>query len=387
MQIKQIFINKNVNLSSLDLIELEKIFNLTKKGKYFSIGRTCYYKLIQPVTIKNIIYSYVKIKGCGVLKNKVFIKPGADSFIRKDPHFGLNDDGSPTLVYSDIAPYGGICLSRALSEYNNFKYLYNHKVSTILPLFVYKYENLYFNGESLGISVALCDITPPLRMDKLLYSNDLMPIKYYEFYRKIYYLEFGEFSDLNFDDKAKLINRIANKYAREIRKFANSGLYIHSGGWSNIQYSFYNKNIVLVDLDSSRDIKNKKLSLLLNCRDLISNIYRLLIALYNPNCIKDYDDDIIREKNYVLSLISGFFDTVPEQKIEEISQMINDFYINNCFNAIKRIEHLMLELSEEEVKKYELKIFDFYDYCMQLLYPLFFDYEKKLKNNYIRYKN
>ena len=388
MKITQVIKNDIVNIDKVDLSELIEIFNFKKRGKYFSSGRTCYYKLSCPVIINNTTYSYVKIKGCGALNGKSeFIKPGSRSFVRKDPHFGIDNNGYPTMVHSELSVYGGITLSRAIKEYNNFKYLYENKVSTLIPLFVYRYDRLYFNSEHLGISVSLCEDNLPLRMDKLLYTNDLMPKEYREFYKKVYFSEFGESTNLNFDDKAKLINKIAYKYACEIRKFADTGMYIHSGGWSNIQYSFSKKNVVLIDLDSSRKIKDFRISLMLNCRDLISNIYRLFINLYNPKCIGEYDEKIIHDKNYVLSLISGFFSTVDSQAVVNISKSINKFYIKNCFNKIKSIESIMLYIPKDEVINYELDIYKFYDYCMYLLYPLFFKYEKKNADKYVNYNS
>ena len=388
MQITQVIKNDIINIDEEDLSKLIEIFTFKKKGKYFTSGRTCYYKLSCPIIIDNTVYSYVKIKGSGALNGKrQFIKPSNHPFVRKDPHFGIDNDGRPTMIYSEPSPYGGITLSRANQEYNNFRYLYNSNVSTLLPLFVYKYDNLYFNNESLGISVSLCEDNLPLRMDKLLYTNELMPKEYYEFYKKVYFSEFGENTNLNFDDKAKLIKKIAYKYAREIRKFADAGMYIHSGGWSNIQYSFSKKNVVLIDLDSSRKIKDPRLSLLLNCRDLISNIYRLFINLYNPKCIEEYNEKVIYDKDYVLSLISGFFYSVDNRKLINISKLINKFYIDNCFNKIKLIENIMLCIPEDEVTRYELDIYKFYDYCMYLLYPIFFKFEKKKIDKYITYNS
>ena len=388
MKIEKIKNNNEVKLSEYDLNQLEKIIKFENHGKYYSNGRTCYYKLKKPIHIRNTVYSYLKIKGCGIIEeNGIFVRPGTKSFIREDPHFGIKQNGVAELVYSDIAPYGGITLSRALNEYNNFKILCDNEVSSLIPVCVYKYDDLFFDGKQMGVSISLCENNKPLRMDKLLYIDKLIPEEYKKFYEEIYFLEFNENTTLNFKNKCALINRISYKYGMEMRKFCDSGLYIHSGGWSNIQYSIDRKNVVLIDLDSSMEIHNNTMIPLLNCRDLISNIYRLFINLYNPNCISNFDEDVIKCYNFTLSILDGFFNNIELEKIEYVSKQINIYFINNCFNEIKQIEDIMLNITDEQVKKYELNILEFYDFCMKLIFPLIIDEYKVKSNSYKLYKS
>lgn len=390
MKIKVIKKNNRISLSDDDINEIERIIKFDKHGKYYSKGRTCYYHLITPININNTLYSYVKLKGCGCYESdKLFIKPGEKSFIRRDPHFGIDELGYPKMAFSDIAPYGGILLDRAINEYNNFDILNQNSVSSLIPMYVYKYDEIKFSNKELGVSISLCEDTEPLRMDKLLYTNELMPKEYKDYYKKIFELEFLTKTNLDLNDKERLIKRIAYYYGSEIRKFCNSGLYIHSGGWSNIQYSFKNKNVVLIDLDSSRKNNNESLELLLNCRDLVSNIYRLFINLYNPNCIKDYTENEIRKTNYIFFILKGFFKNICDSKLLFVSNNINDYYINNCFNRIKSIEKIMLNMTDEDAREYELDIMSFYDYCMNEISNLLYE-ERNLNiyndEKFVRYK-
>ncbi len=139
-------------------------------------------------------------------------------------------------------------------------------------------------------------------------------------------------------------------------------------------------------MDSSRKIKYNKLKPLLNCRDFISNIYRLFINLYNPKVIFDYNENVIHKENYVFQLLKVFLKKI-DKKLYYISYKINYYFIENCFNAIKKIENKMLMISEENVKKLELNIFEFYDYCMKLIYPILIENDNLIFNNFINYKS
>lgn len=361
-----------IKLNLYDYNELIKIICLEKQGIYYNIGRTCYYKLKFPIKVNNVTYKYLKIKGNGILENgKVKIYNNRE-FLRSDAHFGYDENGNETLIESDTAPYGGILLKKALNECDNFELLQKNNVSTLIPVYVFEYKDLFFNKQSMGCSVALCE--NPYRFDKLLYSN--IPEDYREFYKSVFYNEFGYETDLNFNDKNKLINIICSKYTKEIKKFSETGLYIHSGGWSNIQYSFSSKNVVLTDLDSSKKINNKKFILKIFCRDLVSNIYRLYISLYNPLSIGNYNESLLTKLNYCYSLLDGYFDGKYNGDVLRISNEINKYYIDSCFARIKKIEKKMLDIPDDMVKKYELKIFEFYHFSIDKIMPIMIEYYK-----------
>ena len=351
----------NVRLSDKDFKNLLKIVSLEKDGIYYDNGRTCYYQLGVPVTVGGKRYTYLKIKGNGILINKKVSIFNKKEFVRIDPHYGFDSNDNPILVKSKPAPYGGMLLDRAINEFNNFELLVSSGVSSLYPFCVFKYSNLKFHNQSLGAIVALSE--EPYRFNKILFHD--IPDNYIKYYKKVFYNEFGYDTDFLFEDKAKLIQQVAYKYAKEIKKMSECGLYIHSGGWSNIQYSFFDKNIVLVDLDSS--VYNKLNKDILKYRDLVSNIYRLFINLYNPNCIGDYNEIIIRKTNYCYYLLKGYFNNINDNILNNISDEINDYFIVNCFNSIKEIECIMNQIPSQEVKRMELDIFEFYSYCMSLI--------------------
>ncbi len=149
-------------------------------------------------------------------------------------------------------------------------------------------------------------------------------------------------------------------------------MYIHSGGWSNIQYSLSRKKVVLVDLDSSKKVDTEDIELikLYNIRDFVSNLYRLLISLYNPKVIHQIDSNILNNNNLILALLEGYFDKEDKETLKEISYRILNFYYDRCFIKIKNIEHIMDTIKDEEKKNYELNTKDFYEFCLKLLCDL-----------------
>lgn len=374
MRYTKIIENKNVKLSKHDKKQIKKILSCKQEGIYNNSGRTCYYMLKDPIEHDNIVYRSVKIKGCGYknIETSIYRKVGNEEFVRKEPHIGFNHDKSIKFVYSQNAPLGGITLKRAKQEYNNFKLLYNAGVSTLLPYEVVLYKNKRCNKQKIGASIALCEDEYGFRLNKLLYENKYINANEMEYYNLVLYNEgiLGNIYDIS--TRLKLCYIIAKKYAKEIKKFSKSGLYIHSGGWSNVQYSLSKKNIVLIDLDSSRRIDTNDIELikLYSIRDFISNIYRLLISLYNPKVIHQINKQILTDNNLVFALLEGYFDSIDRKILFEKSNNILKLYFDTCFDKIKSIEDVMDNILEEDKKNYELNMAEFYKYCLELLTPL-----------------
>ena len=360
--------NSNIVLDKYDDKQISDIVRFVKTGVNYSNGRTCYHILKYPIIYNNNIrYCSVKIKGAGFYSNdKEVVKPGLSDFVRREPHYGFDKNGNAVQVFSDIAPFGGMTESKATNEYNNFEYLSEKGISTLIPYKLLKYNDLTYRNESLAVVVALCTEQHPIRLYKLLWPAEKNSEEESSYYASILERE-GIVGNIKlFNIRIMLIKKIAEKYALEVRKFSESGLYIHSGGWSNIQYNSQTKKVVLVDLDSSRHISDEcsKFHRLYSIRDLISNIYRLLISLYNPNIILQYDETVLKNNNYVYYLLRGYFPEVNEEELQKTSNDIMNYYIINCFNKIKAIEFKMNVMTQEESQKYELVMFEFYHFCL-----------------------
>lgn len=373
MKVEKVEQNEKIILNSYDMEQILDIAEFRKRGINFSEGRTCYYILKYPIVHNGISYHSVKIKGCGFYsEGKDVILPGEKAFVRNEPHYGFDEYANAIEVYSDIAPFGGMVLSKAEREYKNFKILLENEVSTLLPVMLLKYKELSFNGERLGAVVSLCTERHPFRMYRLLWRSELISCEEENYYNQILRSEGIRGNISNFQDKIKLIQRLSVKYTSEIHKFSDAKLFIHSGGWSNIQYNLQSHNIVLVDLDSSREMNEEVIRFydLYTKRDLVSNIYRLLISLYNPNVISQFDQQNLMETNFVYYLLEGYFPESPELRVREVADEIMKFYINRCFNNIKKIEYKMNSIDENEVKALELSMFEFYKFCLSKIVGL-----------------
>lgn len=367
-------------LSNDDIANLNDVLSFKSRANYFSIGRTGYLPLKTPIVINGTNYKGIKIKGCGYgsPNDNKWEAPGLRPFVRESPHFGFNNDGMPIKTFSQNAPFGGITLLRALAEYKNFSVLIENNVNCLYPLMVVRYD-AKFDDDCLAAMVALCHDYPPIRMNRLLIAPGKLSEKEYEYFNLIS----NEILKTNYSYESQwaLCQYVAKQYSKSIRNLNEIGLYIHSGGWSNIQFSLQKKDIVLIDLDSTRELCEKPKSIwgLYAVRDLISNIYRLLINLYNPKTICIVNEGIIKDTDLVYFLLAGYFEGENSHILKYCSREILSQYLD-CFSNIKQIEAIMEQLDEYEQKQYELNMFEFYNHCMKLLYPIFTQSQSKLIN-------
>lgn len=367
-------------LSDEDLGNIRHVIQFEKHAEYFSSGRTCYYKLQKPVMIHGIKYECLKIKGLGYGNvNGYWAFPGKSCFKRKEPHFGFNKNGIVIPAYSDDAPFGGIVFSKAQNEVNNFITLFDNAIVSLFPIALVKY-NITFNGKPLACNIALCEDYPPIRMNRMLVDAHSLSGCEQSYFDKISALLglAGYHSSLQF----QIWTEIATKYANSIRKMNEAGLCLHSGGWSNIQFSLQQQQIVLIDMDSVRSLSSfpEQIRALYALRDIISNLYRFFINLYHPDTISLVTTDLLYQFEFPYYFLCGYFRNVPSDDLFKCSVKITRYYVHNCFTAIKAIEQKMLSLPSREQKKMELRMFGFYDYCFRLLYPLFLTEDTSTKN-------
>ena len=378
----QIIIDRNIyDLFSIeDVNSLEKIICFDQHAEYFNNGRTCYYKLKKPIMVNDIIYKCVKLKGLGYGDTEgQWEFPGKECFHRPDPHIGFDKDGHTILTYSADAPFGGIYFAKAENEVNNFRTLLDNDITCLLPVELIKYD-ISFCGKPLGCDVILCEDYPPIRMNRLLISVSALSRKEREYFNKLSTcLGLGNYNSSN---QLQLWAKIADQYGKAIRKMNEVGLCLHSGGWSNIQFSLQRKEVVLIDLDSvqSLNLFPHKLRALYALRDFISNLYRFLINLYNPDSISLVNESLLYKFQFPYYFLRGYFSQASSSELYQLSKKITAYYIHSCFNAIKQIESNMLTIPLCKQKKMELNVFSFYDYCLKLLYSLFLEEDTLTKN-------
>lgn len=352
---------------------------------FLTQGRTAWYELEEPFEIeyngqKHTIKA-VKMKGVGVYnpegrhadsKNTKPIPPTDKIYKRDEPHFGFDKDSNIVKIHSDDAPYGGICHDRALREYDNAKVLFENDVPTIIPYIVVKYNDLFFNGKQMGAVLSLCTEKYPYRLLQLGWENKYVEPELLDYYDEIK-KSFGIVGDIT-DANVKLLvsKKIANQFGKIVRELTKSGLYIHSGGWENIQYDMCNKQIFLTDLDSTRDLNlvSEKMKAITALRDFISNLYRYTNKLYYSRSIKIYDCEKLYEYNVILDLLKGYLPESNEEALKEISLKILDFFMP-YFVIMKKNEDSLKDIPKKVRKSFKFDTDMFYILCLLLIYPEF----------------
>ncbi|WP_066501590.1 hypothetical protein [Abyssisolibacter fermentans] len=375
-------INENIKLSKEDYNDIIAQVSWQKTPSFFTPGRTGWYKLKQPINIGEGVYvKAAKLKGVGVWNpdgrhakkaEVVPIPPTDKTYLREAPHFGFDIDGKIKLIHSEDAPYGGICHHRAVQEYENAQILQKNNVYSILPYMVIEYPDLYFHNKKLGVAISLSTSSEPYRFLQLGWNYKYVDAKLQSFYEEIKEI-FGIGSSLEKQEgKLELSKIIGQQFGRAVRGLTESGLFIHSGGWENIQFCFQRKNILLTDLDSTKRIEiiPDKMKAIQGLRDFISNLYRYVNKLYYPKAISVYQLDVLLQYDVILSLMKGYFYDLEEESLKEVSDKIWKYFAF-YFYQFRRLGDRLMDMPKELRKSLKFEFDVFYLLCLNLLYPLF----------------
>lgn len=355
-----------------------------KQPTFVTQGRTAWYKLDNPIAsagYANLKLRAVKMKGIGVWnpegrhadeKLEKPIPPTDKIYGREGPHFGFNANGKIVKIHSEDAPYGGICHNRAVMEYENALRLFEANVPSIVPLAVIKYPGLSFNNREMGAVLSLCPGEEPCRFLYLGWEDKYIDKQSREFYNKVKERLGinGDLSDVNV--KLQMSVKLAEQFGRAVRGFSEAGLYIHSGGWENMQFDMDNGQIYLTDLDSSRDQKQlpERMRALQALRDFVSNIYRYVNKVYYPKAIKLYNLDNLMEYDVIYYLIKGYMPEISDNQIKSAARKIWRFFTPYLL-IMKKNEEKLDTIPKPVRKSFKFDIDDLYILCLHLLYPLF----------------
>ncbi|MDF2880063.1 MAG: hypothetical protein K0R54_620 [Clostridiaceae bacterium] len=352
---------------------------------FLTNGRTAWYKLPEPIEIEfNGIkhkLKAVKMKGVGVYnpegrhaseKSEKPIPPTNKIYKRDEPHFGFDKNNQIIKIHSDHAPYGGICHDRAVREYDNARILFENNVPTIIPFMVISYNDLFFDDKQMGAVFCFSTEDMPHRLLFLGWDNDYLDVEILEYYdaiKKGLNIN-GDIRNVNV--KLEISKIIAQQFGDSVRRLSEAGLYIHSGGWENIQYDRERKHIFLTDLDSSRQLNQVKneMKAIIALRDFVSNIYRYINKIYFPKAIKIYNPEILLEHNVLYYLLKGYLPEISDSELEEMSQKIWLFFMP-YFMIMKKNEDKLSDIPKEIRKSFKFDTDIFYILCLNLIYPKF----------------
>ena len=373
--------NSNVNISENDFNNLLKIISWDNTPSFEVPGRTGWYILETPVLLSDgRLIKALKLKGIGLWNPEgrnykesqtIPIPPTTEIYRRQSQHLGIDNKGKIKRVSSEDSPYGGILFRRAKMEYDNEKILYENNISANIPFLLVEYSNISFNDEKLGLVISACVEVNSFRLMHLGWEYKYVPEYLQNFYEKIALINNISESLNTAKGKLELSMKIGFKYGKAIRGMTESNLYIHSGGWDNLQYDIAGNNIVLTDLDSTRTNENlsNKVKAICGVRDLVSCIYRFVNKLYYPKAITVYEMNDLINYDVVGSMICGYFKDIDKEICIRAAMNIWK-YFSPYFCEFKKFNEELIDIPKSIRKKIKMDLDLFYLVCLHYLYPI-----------------
>jgi hypothetical protein len=324
--------NVAVRLSPTDRLRLECWVRWEEEPSFLAPGRTAWMPLAEPIahpTVEGMVLSAAKVKGIGCRDEDGAMAPvdGTREYrpVSEHAHFGIDGAGFYREVFSDPAPLGGIVLSRALSEYEAARRLLESAVPAIVPLAVYCHEHCY-RGEQLAVVVTLSTEPTPFRLTSIIAADSDVNDEAERNYRQAVERALGMKSPLSSaEGLSRAFAVLAGEIGRALRGFAVTGLYRHSSGLENFQFSSSWRRVLLVDLDSSRrladlDHRRRGLEML---RDVAAAVHKLVEAIYlHPQMLRDVGLAQILKRDPIGALLAGYFSDVSQDSVRWASAFI-----------------------------------------------------------------
>ncbi len=319
-----------------DLSRIEQIVQWQRTPDFKSVGRSAFLEAIHPTRYApNYYIRAYKIKGVGALTHEgKVIRPTRFPVRNSNPHLGFSPSGEFGPVESPSAPMGGILFERALQEYNTALSLLASGCPTIIPLLVYRYSSDSVvdgprdrpGAAPLGVVVSGLPGASHIRADAIFklpahshaISEDLT--------LQAWMQSLG--ADRDPCPRLALLTRLAGLYGKTIRKFTEAGFYRYSGAADNYSYCPDQREVYLIDLDSSLKLElvaPRKRSLEV-MRDAASGIAYLLVDLTNPKHHSNFPLAEVERLNPFAAMLIGYYHDVSTDYILQLSSIVMDFY-------------------------------------------------------------
>lgn len=388
---------QGLDLSDRELETLIGLASWQRIPQFPRRGRMAWHVLEKPATLvanPNYKLRAAKLKGVGAWNPPDTSRhrdPLLDSFTETPippttkplesfatyPHFGFNQEGEYTFVYSDPAPVGGILHSRAFLEYRSAKTLVEKGVPTIVPVAVIQYGDSYrFLDQPMGAVISLVPDAAPYRLSEVQFGSATKrgtnpgADEYYDRIRDSLGIEGDPTSETT---RLKTISILARKIGKSMREFTLAGLYRYSPEWSNFEYDFERQEVLFTDLDSTRHLAEipPEFRTLQALRDLGSVVYRTIAKFATPSVLDTYTLTNLRQYDPLLELIKGYFPQVTAEEIKPITNKLWNCFIPYLFLLKKYKQEIENEWSKERRRSYKMDHDLFYILTMTSLYPLF----------------
>lgn len=377
-------INARLSEKSLDHPALQQTVDNIIKWKttppFIKMGRSAWMPLNESVHIsldgREFQINSLKIKGVGLCDHlgRVF-PPRTEPYYRIHPHIGFTRTGEIIHIKSDPSPIGGIVFEKAQNEFNISRRLLAADCPSIIPLFLYEYfePELIFNvngskSSSYGAVISGLPDKNLIRFDTVLFYENAKIED-----RNIinsWADALGYSGDKNYLSVVKVIARL---YGKAIKSFHNSGFYRYSGQPDNYAYSLQTKKVFLIDLDTSRKLTEcseaeKPLQLI---RDVVSGLYGITAYVLRKANINIYTPEVFNGRKILESLLEGYFEDVPQEKIHSFSEQLDSHY-SMIYDEASAAHKFMERNNSNEL------ITDFQEYRHQTIKQYWIDRDKTL---------
>ncbi len=344
-------------------------------------GRTAWMPLTEPVphpSAKGLLLRAAKVKGLGFGQSDGEAPSPVDGErdytpVRERAHLGIGADGRYEKAFSEPAPLGGIVLPRALLEYENAARLLAASVPATVPLAVFRHQRRY-RGSPLAVVVTLSPEPTPFRLTSLIAGEDAISSAAEQQHRLAAERALG--LPVPLSSPAGLARTLANLAAAigaALRSFNTAGLHRHSSGLGNFQYCCAWQRLLLLDLDSSRELaglgfEHRGLEIL---RDLAAAVHKVIETIYlHPQLLRDAGLARIARRDPLLALLRGYFADLPTARVRRASDAIWGYVLPQALALDRRRRAAGADWPRREREMDEAEKWTIYALTMMVCQPL-----------------
>ena len=387
-----------LKIADADHQALRQIVSWERLPSFARPGRTAWYVLSEPVvdprTSRPLLAA--KIKGVGAWQppdpatpqtsdaaELGHLSPPSTSPFEetaRDPHFGLDGNGNFARVFSEPAPYGAITLPRAQREFDNAATLYRAGVPAIVPLAVYRYDDVgTFSGHPLGAVVSLTWDESPYSLDLLRVENPAATTEERAYAASV--REMLGYPSGKPDGASTLAVRawVGRQIGVRLRELAQAGLYRYSAGWDNFFLDRASRTVYLTDLDSTREFAElpEQVQGIQVLRDLAGTLYSFVNKIYHPSTLDDYDLGVLLDLDPLAAVLAGYFE-IDEDHARRLTQPLWQYFMPHWF-LLKRHRKQLRGWPQEHRQGYKMDPMLFYALAILALSEVYRDVGKSLR--------
>jgi len=231
-------------------------------------------------------------------------------------HLGVTADGEFTMVPRSIAPLDGLVEAAARRELRNAARLRDAGGAGPAPVGAWRYPDIAFRGERLGIVALELPVAHPHRADVLtrLPDPDLPPPARRHADGLVDLLGGRGPVELR---RQRAISHVWTRFGTALSAFHGAGLYRYSGDPENVVYDEGSDTCVLVDLDSSLDLARLEPQArgVQMARDVMSAILNLAFSMLRIPVVAQFASSRQSADPFAAMLGAYYADTAVDARV------------------------------------------------------------------------